>query len=117
MSDLKAQGFYQLYRKKTIEAGYTPIGRQRFTGIVKTLSLIPESFDYIQSKANEPNTSQDKNALLADVSGCFIMLKDWFKESDDGDNGKILMAECPKCGDAVVYNYGCVKCDAEFIFK
>lgn len=50
-------------------------------------------------------------------SDCFTMLKDWFKESDDGNNGKMLMAECPNCGDAVVYNDGCVKCNATFDFK
>jgi len=66
MSDLKAQEFYQLYRKKTIEAGYSPIGRQRFTGIIKTLSLIPETFDYIQNKANGVD-SKPANCAIFDV--------------------------------------------------
>jgi hypothetical protein len=68
MSDLKAQEFYQLYRKKTIEAGFTPIGRQRFTGIIKTLSLIPETFEYIQNKANGDN-SKPANCAIFDVVG------------------------------------------------
>lgn len=50
MSNLKAQEFYQLYRKKTIELGYSPIGRKRFTDIIKILKLIPETINYIQAK-------------------------------------------------------------------
>ena len=46
-----------------------------------------------------------------------IMLKDWFTESDDGEGGKMLMAECPNCHDTVVYNDGCIKCEANFKFK
>ena len=45
------------------------------------------------------------------------MLKVWFKISDDGNNGNILMADCPNCGDAVIYNDGCVKCNTNFIFS
>jgi len=67
MRDLKAQEFYQLYRKKTIEAGFVPIGRQRFTGIIKTLSLIPESIEYIQNKANGDD-SDNANCAIFDVS-------------------------------------------------
>ena len=46
-----------------------------------------------------------------------IMLKDWFIESDDGNDGIILTAECPNCGDCVVYGDGCVKCKTIFEFK
>lgn len=46
-----------------------------------------------------------------------IMLKDWFTESEDGEGGKMLMADCPNCGDAVVYGNGCIACDANFEFK
>ena len=45
------------------------------------------------------------------------MLKDWFTESDNGDGGTMLMADCPNCGDAIVYGDGCIKCDANFEFK
>ena len=73
MSDIKAQEFYQLYRNKTLESGHYPIGRQRFTGIIKTLSLIPETLDYIQDKANEANTG-DSNCNIPHVMPryCFV---------------------------------------------
>jgi len=45
------------------------------------------------------------------------MLKDWFTESDDGEGGKIIMAECPSCGDAVIWDDGCIACDAVFDFR
>lgn len=51
----------------------------------------------------------------SDIS--FTMLKGWFVGSDDGDGGTILMADCPNCGDAVVYNDGCIACNANFEFK
>ena len=75
MSDLKAQEFYQLYRKKTIEAGYTPIGRQRFTGIIKTLSLIPETFNYLQNKANGDSYNHEKALPTNSVVGQSEQLK------------------------------------------
>lgn len=55
--------------------------------------------------------------IYNDSDQVFTMLKDWFHSSDDGNNGIILMAECPFCGDAVVYGDGCVKCDSVFNFK
>jgi hypothetical protein len=46
-----------------------------------------------------------------------VMIKDWFTESDDGAGGKMIMAECPNCGDAVVWNDGCIACGAIFDFR
>lgn len=45
------------------------------------------------------------------------MNKNQFTKSDDGDGGNILMAECPNCKDAVVYNDGCVRCNVDVTFK
>lgn len=56
--DLKAQEFYRLYRLKTIESGYTPIGRKRFNGIIKTISLIPETIEYLEKKSKEQTDNE-----------------------------------------------------------
>lgn len=53
--------------------------------------------------------------LCADEN--YTMLRDEFTESDDGDGGILLTAQCPACGDAVVYGVGCVNCDANFMFS
>lgn len=50
MSDLSAQDYYQEYRKKTLEMGYSPIDRQRFTGIIKTISTLHSTVGYIIKK-------------------------------------------------------------------
>jgi hypothetical protein len=47
----------------------------------------------------------------------FVMSKDRFEKCDNGNGGKILLAECPNCHDTVVWREGCVKCNAEFEFK
>ncbi len=45
------------------------------------------------------------------------MIKSQFEKSDDGNGSVILMADCPNCNDAVIYNDGCVKCDSVFEFE
>jgi hypothetical protein len=58
---MKEQDYYQLYRTKTIESGFVPIGRQRFAGIIKTISLIPETVQHITEKqTNELQPENDK---------------------------------------------------------
>lgn len=65
------------------------------------------------------STPEDLGKFIHDrrAGESITMLKDWFTESDDGNGGKILMAECPDCHDTVVYNDGCVRCEAIFEFK
>ena len=63
---MKEQEYYQLYRKKTLEFGYTPIGRQRFAGIIKTISTIDSTIEHIQEKqltnsSENPDSSKPKN--------------------------------------------------------
>lgn len=47
---MNAQEFYQEYRKRTLNLGYSPIGRKRFTGIIRTIVEIPEIIEYIGHK-------------------------------------------------------------------
>jgi hypothetical protein len=69
VSEMNAQDYYQLYRKKTIEAGFVPIGRQRFAGIIKTISLIPETIKYINEKQANDTESKDVKLPIPNVSG------------------------------------------------
>jgi len=54
-----------------------------------------------------------------DITGSevFVMRRDWFREADNGIDRATLIAECPACGDTVVFNDGCVNCDAVFNFE
>lgn len=46
----------------------------------------------------------------------YIMCKNQFIV-DENENSPIGLAECPNCGDTVVWNDGCVNCCANFIFE
>lgn len=91
---MNAQDYYQLYRKKTTEAGFVPIGRQRFAGIIKTISLIPETVEHINEKQANGAESKDGKSPITHVINtvCDNCTGDFFVTTING--GK----KCDKCG-------------------
>ena len=89
--------------------------------LYKTIIFILNRWDLSVSEESDLKVDLAKEisgAVESELNAAnHVMLKDWFTESDDGNGGKMLMAECPDCGDSVVYGDGCIKCDANFEFK
>ena len=81
---MKEQDFYQLYRKKTIEDGFTPIGRQRFAGVIKTISILPETKSHLKEKqVSGIDTSQNQALNLDVVNGWHLFSE---QKPTEGDN-------------------------------
>lgn len=82
--------------------------RRNLGGLFRSLGIL-RTYDGIEF---EPELVTNDKELQAS----FTMTKDQFEFTEQED-GLIGLAECLNCGDVVVYNDGCVKCNAVFIFK
>ena len=90
--------------------------------VIQIIHDLLEMLDILIDATGNENTDWDAESILqliisdTEIDDNITMFKDSFHFPDDIEH-TIGLAECPNCGDAVVWNDGCVKCNANFIFK
>jgi len=105
---MKAQDYYREYQQKTLEMGFSPIGRQRFTGIIKTISTLESTVDHIKEKqASGVNSENEKctlqNVVKVERTRCSKCKKPKWRPSDKGLHKNVLCkcsetpVICPNC--------------------